>query len=106
MQSTTHKSIPKHVAIIMDGNGRWAKQRNLPRIEGHKKGAEAVQKCIKAAQEAGIQYLTLFAFSVENWNRPKEEIKALMNLLDNFLNKQTDYMETHKIPNRSEDDNT
>jgi undecaprenyl diphosphate synthase len=81
----------------MDGNGRWAKQRNLPRIEGHKEGAHAVQKCMKAAQELGIQYLTLFAFSVENWNRPKEEIQALMNLLDKFLDEQMKYVETHKI---------
>lgn len=97
MQSPSPKSVPKHVAIIMDGNGRWAKQRNLPRIAGHQQGAQAVQKCLKAAQELGIQYLTLFAFSVENWNRPKVEIKALMKLLDQFLEKQMKYMKTHKI---------
>jgi undecaprenyl diphosphate synthase len=76
----------RHVAIIMDGNGRWAKKRNLPRLEGHRKGAEAVKKAIKASQELGIEYLTLYAFSTENWKRSKEEIDGLMNLLEEFIN--------------------
>ena len=79
------KSIPKHVAIIMDGNGRWADERRLPRIEGHRRGAEAVKRTLKAAQKNGVSYLTLYAFSVENWNRPQDEIDGLMDLLDRFL---------------------
>src|SRR5262245_19315458 len=74
-------SLPRHVAIIMDGNGRWAKQRHLPRIEGHRAGAESARVIIRTAGELGIKYLTLYAFSVENWNRPKEEVDALMKYL-------------------------
>src|SRR6185503_7947746 len=77
--------LPTHVAIIMDGNGRWAKQRNLPRIEGHRHGAESVRAVVRAAGEIGIKYLTLYAFSVENWNRPKEEVDTLMKYLARFL---------------------
>ncbi len=72
--------IPNHVAIIMDGNGRWAKQRKLPRTAGHSEGVKATQEVIKASGEAGVKYLTLFAFSSENWNRPKAEVSALMDL--------------------------
>ncbi|MFI3290742.1 MAG: isoprenyl transferase [Opitutales bacterium] len=72
---------PKHIAIIMDGNGRWAKERKLPRASGHKKGAESVLNVAKAAEKAGVEYLTLYAFSSENWSRPKAEINALMSLL-------------------------
>ncbi len=79
------QKLPRHVAIIMDGNGRWAKQRNLPRIAGHQRGAKVIDSTVEAARECGIQYLTLYAFSVENWNRPKVEIKALMGLLETYL---------------------
>jgi len=75
----------KHVAIIMDGNGRWAKQRNLEHLEGHRKGAEAVREAIKNSQELGIEYLTLYAFSTENWKRSQEEIDGLMSLLEEFI---------------------
>src|SRR5271157_766806 len=78
-------SLPRHVAIIMDGNGRWAKERNLPRVEGHRAGAESARVIIRTAGEIGIKYLTLYAFSVENWNRPKEEVDALMQYLARFL---------------------
>ena len=78
-------SLPTHVAVIMDGNGRWAKQRHLPRVEGHRNGVESVRVVVRAAGEAGIKYLTLYAFSVENWNRPKDEVDALMNYLARFL---------------------
>ena len=71
---------PNHVAIIMDGNGRWAKKRKLPRTAGHKEGVKATQEVIKACGEAGVKYLTIFAFSSENWNRPKTEVTALMDL--------------------------
>ena len=76
---------PEHVAIIMDGNGRWAQMRGLPRTAGHKNGAEAVRRTIQAASECGIRYLTLFGFSSENWQRPQEEIKDLMALLRYYL---------------------
>src|SRR2546427_13148768 len=78
-------SLPRHVAIIMDGNGRWAKQRHLPRIEGHRAGAESARVIIRTCGELGIKYLTLYAFSVENWNRPKDEVDALMKYLARFL---------------------
>ena len=77
--------IPQHVAIIMDGNGRWAKQRGLPRTIGHNKGVEAVREAVKTAGEAGVKYLTLFAFSSENWSRPESEIEDLLGLLRRFI---------------------
>jgi undecaprenyl diphosphate synthase len=73
--------IPSHIAIIMDGNGRWAKQRGLPRASGHKKGVDTVRDIVEAAAEIGVKYLTLYTFSTENWNRPKEEVSTLMRLL-------------------------
>jgi undecaprenyl diphosphate synthase len=78
-------TIPTHVAVIMDGNGRWAKQRRLPRVEGHRNGVESVRSVVRAAGEAGVKYLTLYAFSVENWNRPKDEVDTLMKYLARFL---------------------
>ena len=88
------KKIPEHVAIIMDGNGRWAQSRGLPRFEGHRRGAEAVRRTIKAAGEEGIKYLTLFGFSSENWSRPKDEVSELMKLLRFYLRSET--AELHK----------
>lgn len=84
----TDQNIPVHVAIIMDGNGRWAQNHGMPRIEGHRRGADAVKRTLKAAQKFGVKNITLYAFSVENWNRPKDEVDALMNLLDRFLKDQ------------------
>jgi undecaprenyl diphosphate synthase len=81
-------AIPPHVAIIMDGNGRWAKQRGLPRIEGHRRGVEAVRTATYAARDLGVRMLTLYAFSAENWNRPKDEVGALMGLLELYLKKE------------------
>src|SRR5437868_1841663 len=78
-------SLPTHVAIIMDGNGRWAKARHLPRVEGHRNGVESVRAIVRAAGEAGVKFLTLYAFSVENWNRPKDEVDTLMKYLARFL---------------------
>lgn len=78
-------TLPVHVAMIMDGNGRWAKQRHLPRVEGHRQGAESVRAIVRAAGEIGIKYLTLYAFSAENWNRPKDEVDALMHYLARYL---------------------
>jgi len=82
-------NLPRHIAIIMDGNGRWAKKHMVGRIRGHKKGAQAVRATVRACRKLGIEYLTLFAFSVENWNRPEQEVKALMSLLDQYLTDQT-----------------
>jgi undecaprenyl diphosphate synthase len=83
------KSVPRHIAIIMDGNGRWARARDLPRIKGHEKGAEAVRECVEGCGELKIEFLTLYAFSVENWQRPKTEVFALMQLLEQFLEEKT-----------------
>lgn len=80
--------IPTHIAIIMDGNGRWAEQRRLPRILGHRKGAETVQTIADECLSLGVSYLTLYAFSSENWQRPQEEVEALMTLLETFLKKE------------------
>ena len=92
MSSTAHQLssqakaiLPAHVAIIMDGNGRWAKQRHLPRVEGHRQGVESVRAVVRAAGEIGLKYLTLYAFSVENWNRPKDEVDTLMKYLARYL---------------------
>ena len=82
--------LPSHIAIIMDGNGRWAKKRLLPRLAGHNAGAKAVERTIQAAQERGIKFLTLYAFSTENWSRPQEEIDGLMKLLSDALDKYTE----------------
>lgn len=83
-------TIPRHIAIIMDGNGRWAKERGLPRREGHRAGAESVRECVEACKELGVSYLTLYAFSSENWNRPQTEIMALMALLERFLDEKAE----------------
>ncbi|MDQ8193341.1 isoprenyl transferase [Coraliomargarita sp. SDUM461004] len=93
----TASNIPEHVAIIMDGNGRWAQQRKLPRIEGHRRGAEAVKRALKAAQTYGVKNLTLYAFSVENWKRPQDEVDALMNLLERFLKDQLSELIKRKV---------
>ncbi len=84
----THPEIPRHVAIIMDGNGRWAKERGLPRLEGHRSGAESVREVMEACIELGVEYLTLYAFSSENWSRPEAEVSALMALLNRFLDEK------------------
>lgn len=83
------EQLPRHVAIIMDGNGRWAKERGLERVFGHKKGVDTVKKIVEASGEIGLEYLTLYAFSKENWNRPKEEINALMGLMVDAILRET-----------------
>ncbi len=87
--NTLKENAPRHVAVIMDGNGRWAKKRGLPRSAGHKQGIEAVRRTVKAAAEFGVEYLTLFSFSSENWSRPESEIKELMRLLRYYLKSET-----------------
>ncbi len=90
-------SLPRHVAIIMDGNGRWARRSHLPRIEGHRAGAESARVVIRTAGELGIKYLTLYAFSVENWNRPKEEVDALMKYLLHYLKSETPELNKNNV---------
>ena len=95
--SNTTKNIPKHVAIIMDGNGRWAKGLGKKRVFGHRQGAVSVRKTIEAAMETGVSYLTLYAFSSENWNRPKLEVNMLMDLLMEFILKEVDSINENGI---------
>lgn len=89
--------IPKHIAIIMDGNGRWAKKRFLPRTAGHREGVERVSEIVEAASDLNVQCLSLYAFSTENWKRPKEEIDALMNLLILYINRELDRIHKNNI---------
>lgn len=97
MLKIDQNNLPVHIAIIMDGNGRWAKQHAMGRIRGHKKGAQAVRTTVTACREIGIQYLTLFAFSSENWGRPNEEINALMSLLNDYLDKEASTLQKQEI---------
>lgn len=85
-------SIPRHVAVIMDGNGRWAQQRGLPRLAGHEQGSKSIRQCVEACMEAGVEFLTLYAFSSENWKRPALEVNGLMLLLEKFLNEKKEEM--------------
>jgi undecaprenyl diphosphate synthase len=91
------EKLPLHVAIIMDGNGRWATQRNLQRLEGHIAGIESVREAVTATREIGIPYLTLYAFSKENWSRPHEEVQGLLHLLELYLLKELPMMMEHQI---------
>ena len=97
LEQIDKKNVPKHVAIIMDGNGRWAKKRGLLRVLGHERGAKAVRETIEAAGESGITHLTLYAFSTENWNRPKNEVDKLMNLLVSSLKKEFKLLHENEI---------
>jgi undecaprenyl diphosphate synthase len=92
-----HPEIPRHIAIIMDGNGRWAKERGLPRLEGHRSGAESVREVMEACIELGVEYLTLYAFSSENWSRPESEVSALMTLLDRFLDEKAKDLDRQNV---------
>ena len=89
--------IPQHIAIIMDGNGRWAKRRGLPRIAGHNEGVESVRDTVEACGQLGVKYLTLYAFSTENWKRPEEEVSLLMRLLLRALKDETDRLHTNNV---------
>ncbi len=90
-------NLPRHIAIIMDGNGRWAQQHAIGRIRGHKKGAQAVRTVVRTCREIGVKYLTLFAFSVENWERPDKEVQALMVLLEEYLTREIDELQQQGI---------
>ena len=114
METLDLQKLPKHVAIIMDGNGRWAKQRAMNRIRGHEEGAESVRAIVRATREIGIPWLTLYAFSEENWGRPRYEVEALMVLLKRFLQSELREMldngirfqaigRLHKLPNDVQD---
>ena len=91
------RSIPRHIALIMDGNGRWAKQRFLPRVAGHKRGLEAVRATVKACVKRGVEYLTLFAFSSENWRRPQDEVKFLMQLFVAALEQEIEKLHANGV---------
>ena len=91
------EKLPRHIAIIMDGNGRWAKQHGKPRVFGHQNGVKAVRETTEAAAELGVNFLTLYAFSTENWNRPKIEVNALMSLLVDTLHKEIDTLNKNNI---------
>lgn len=93
----SHPEVPRHIAIIMDGNGRWAKERGLPRLEGHRAGAESVREILEASIELGVEYLTLYAFSSENWSRPAAEVGALMSLLDRFLDEKAKDLDRQNV---------
>lgn len=90
-------AVPQHVAIVMDGNGRWAKQRGLPRSMGHQRGAQALKQLLLDSEKAGIRYLTVYAFSSENWGRPQEEVKDLMGLLATYLQNEAALLMKHRI---------
>lgn len=90
-------NLPRHVAVIMDGNGRWAKARHLPRVEGHRRGADSAREIIRTAGEIGVKYLTLYAFSAENWNRPKDEVDALMKYLIHYLKSETSELNKNNV---------
>lgn len=92
-----HGEVPRHVAVIMDGNGRWAKQRHLPRVAGHRRGVESVRATVQACAERGVKYLTLFAFSSENWRRPAEEVALLMQLFYGALTNEVEKLHRNGI---------
>ena len=101
MGSLAPELVPRHIAIIMDGNGRWAKSRGLPRAAGHRAGAEAVREVVSACQDLGVEFLTLYAFSSENWNRPQKEIDSLMSLLERFLKSKAQELSDKNVRLRS-----
>ena len=96
-EAVDKNKIPKHVAVIMDGNGRWAKERGQIRLEGHAMGVDSVRATLKAARELGVSYLTLYAFSTENWNRPKEEVDGLMDLLVQSITNEIDELNENGV---------
>ncbi len=97
MEEIDKEKLPRHIAIIMDGNGRWAKKQSLSRISGHIKGVKAVREVVTACRELGIKVLTLYAFSIENWKRPKDEVAALMELLKDYLLREREEMIENNI---------
>lgn len=96
-QKIDMENIPKHIAIIMDGNGRWAKEKNMPRAYGHKAGVEAIRPVVTECSKLGVKYLTVYGFSTENWSRPSEEINTLMKLLVEYLEKEFDELNSNNV---------
>jgi undecaprenyl diphosphate synthase len=96
-QEIDRSRLPAHIAVIMDGNGRWAKKRGLPRVAGHRAGINAVREVVEGCAELGVSVLTLYAFSVENWKRPLAEVRTLMSLLKEFLNREIDNLHRNNI---------
>ncbi len=97
MDQIDPKRLPRHIAIIMDGNGRWAQKNRLPRVEGHRRGVKTVDKIVTLCTEMHIEALTLYSFSDENWNRPRTEVEALMKILDQYLNRELERMKRENI---------
>jgi undecaprenyl diphosphate synthase len=97
MEIALPSKVPKHVAIIMDGNGRWARERGLPRLKGHEQGSQSVRRAVDACLEVGVEYLTLYAFSTENWKRPAHEVAGLMLLLEKFLSEKVAEMNANGV---------
>lgn len=97
LKKIKRNGIPRHIAIIMDGNGRWAKERGLPRTIGHRAGVETIRNIVKTCSNIGVEYLTLYAFSTENWKRPKDEVNALMSLLVEFLRKEVEELNKNNV---------
>src|SRR5215468_8356348 len=97
LEQIDRNALPAHIAIIMDGNGRWARRRGLPRVAGHRAGINAVREVVEGSAELGIRVLTLYAFSVENWTRPRTEVSMLMQLLKEYLNKELENLHKNNI---------
>src|SRR3989449_10773945 len=97
LEQIDRSALPSHIAIIMDGNGRWARKRGLPRVAGHRAGINAVREVVEGSTELGIPVLTLYAFSVENWKRPRTEVATLMQLLKEYLNKELENIHQNNI---------
>lgn len=97
LEKINKERLPKHIAIIMDGNGRWAQSKGLPRVMGHKAGMKAIRKAVKACSKLGVKILTVYAFSTENWRRPQDEVNYLMNLLVEYMRKEVDELHRNKV---------
>lgn len=97
VESASPVAVPSHVAMIMDGNGRWARSKNLPRVEGHRAGAKTVRRMVESCLRAGVQVLTVYAFSSENWSRPKDEVSALMKLFERYLSDELELFKKHNV---------
>ena len=97
LQNINRSALPSHIAVIMDGNGRWARKRGLPRVAGHRSGINAVREVVEGSAELGISFLTLYAFSLENWKRPATEVRTLMLLLREYLNREIDNLDRNNI---------
>jgi undecaprenyl diphosphate synthase len=97
MSTAQGRQIPQHIAVIMDGNGRWARQRGLPRLAGHRAGTENIRAIVAEAEKIGVRYLTLYAFSTENWNRPSLEVQGLMQILSDFIDRETQNLHEQQV---------